>query len=106
VSDLVKAITSLPSDVTLITLPAGPLLELVCLAIQEQLTATWLSLASILIAQLNPPVFSLNLKSGPTPEAETTIRSLLPVLLQCSLTYLRVDNAMESVGTTVLVVQG
>ena len=97
-SDLVKAITSLPSDVTLITLPAAPLLELVCLAVQEQLTATWLSLASILIAQLNPPVFSLNLKGSPTPEAEMTIRRLLPVLLQCSLTYLRVDNAMETVS--------
>jgi hypothetical protein len=47
-------------------------LEIVCFAAQRQLTAVWLSLASILIAQLNPPVFSLNMKSGPTPEALQT----------------------------------
>jgi hypothetical protein len=54
-SDLFKSITSLLTDI-------------VCFAAQRQLTAVWLSLASILIAQLNPPVFSLNMKSGPTPE--------------------------------------
>ncbi|CAA7262307.1 unnamed protein product [Cyclocybe aegerita] len=95
-SDLFKSITSLPSDITLISLPAGPLLELVCVAAQRQLTAAWLSLAAILIAQLNPPVFSLNLKSGPTPEAEMTVQRLLPVLMQCSLTMLGVGGAMES----------
>jgi len=94
----VKAITSLPADTTLITLPARPLLELVCLAAQRQLTATWLSLAAILVAQLNPPVFSLNVKGGPTPEAELTIQQLLPILLQCSLTYLGAGNAMENVS--------
>lgn len=97
-SDLFKSITSLPADITLISLPAGPLLELVCLAAQRQLTATWLSLAHILIAQLNPPVFSLNLKSGPTPEAEMTIQRLLPVILQTSLTAFAIDGYMESVG--------
>ncbi|KAF4611624.1 hypothetical protein D9613_003989 [Agrocybe pediades] len=84
-SDLFKSITSLPADLTLISLPAGPLLELVCLAAQRQLTATWLSLAHILIAQLNPPVYSLALKSGPTPEAEMTIERLLPVILQTDI---------------------
>ncbi|KDR78193.1 hypothetical protein GALMADRAFT_65460 [Galerina marginata CBS 339.88] len=95
-SDLFKSITSLPADITLISLPAGPLLELVCLAAQRQLTAAWLSLAHILIAQLNPPVFSLVIKSGPTPEAETIVRNLLPVLVQCGLTALGMDGAMES----------
>jgi len=95
----VKAITSLPADTTLVTLPASPLLELVCLAAQRQLTATWLSLAAILIAQLNPPVFSLSLKGGPKPEAELTIRQLLPILLQCSLAYLGAGNAMENVSS-------
>jgi hypothetical protein len=100
----VKAITSLPSDITLITLPAGPLLELVCLAAQRQLTAMWLSLAAILIAQLNPPVISLSLKSGPTPEAEMTIQRLLPVLLQCSLTFLMEGGALEIVSTSALLI--
>ncbi|KAF8147686.1 armadillo-type protein [Crassisporium funariophilum] len=95
-SDLVKSITSLPSDITLISLPAGPLLELVCVAAQRQLTAAWLSLAAILIAQLNPPVYSLNLKSGPTPEADMCVQRLLPILLQCGLGALSVDAAMES----------
>jgi len=73
-SDLFKCITSLPTDITLISLPAGPLLEIVCFAAQHQLTAVWLSLASILITQLNPLVFFLNMKSGPTPEALQTVQ--------------------------------
>src|SRR5882762_1559688 len=42
-SDLVKSITALPLDITLITLPAGPLLEQICIASQRQLTAVWLT---------------------------------------------------------------
>jgi len=95
-SDLFKSITSLPSDATLISLPAGPLLELVCLAAQRQLTAAWLSLAAILFAQLNPPVFSLSTKSGPTPEAQMYVERLLPVLLQCGLGTLSMEGAMDA----------
>ncbi|PPQ95113.1 hypothetical protein CVT25_011656 [Psilocybe cyanescens] len=95
-SDLFKSITSLPADITVISLPAGPLLELVCLAAQRQLTAAWLSLAHILVAQLNPPIYSLNLKSGPTTEAEIIVQRLLPVLLQSGLTRLGAEGAMES----------
>jgi hypothetical protein len=97
-SDLYKSITSLPSDATLISLPAGPLLELVCLAAQRQLTAAWLSLAAILFAQLNPPVFCLNTKSEPTQEAQMYVDRLLPVLLQCGLGSLSMDGAMDAVG--------
>jgi len=61
------------------------------------MTAAWLSLASILIAQLNPPVFSLTLRSGPTPEAEMTVKTMMPVLLQCGLTFLAVQGGMENV---------
>ncbi|RDB17659.1 Importin-13 [Hypsizygus marmoreus] len=99
-SDLFRSITSLPNDTTLITLPAGPLLELVCLASQRQLTAIWLSLAAILISQLNPPppisISSVSVKVGPTPEAEAIVGSALPVLLQCSLNALGVPGAMEN----------
>lgn len=31
------------------------MIELVCFAVQRQVTATWLSLFAILTAQLNPP---------------------------------------------------
>jgi len=62
----------------------------------------WLSLAAILIAQLNPPVISLSLKGGPTPEAEMTTQRLLPVLLQCSLTFLMEGSALEIVSTLAL----
>ncbi|PPR02897.1 hypothetical protein CVT24_002281, partial [Panaeolus cyanescens] len=96
-SDLFKSITSLPSDITIISLPAGPLLELVCLSAQRQLTAAWISLAGILIGQLNPPPMGLNLnmKSGPTPEAENTVRATLPVLLRCSLEVLGGEGGMD-----------
>ncbi|KAF9471249.1 ARM repeat-containing protein [Pholiota conissans] len=95
IGDLFKSITCLPSDNTLISLPAGPLLELVCRAAQRQLTAAWLSLAAILIAQLNPPVFSLNIKSGPSPEADAIVQSVLPILIQCGLGVLSMEGAME-----------
>ncbi|KAF6748259.1 armadillo-type protein [Ephemerocybe angulata] len=95
-SDLFKSITSLPSDITLISQPAGPLLELICVAAQKQLTATWLSLAAILIAQLNPPSYSLVVKSAPVRGAEAILSHVLPVLLQCGLTALAVPGAMEA----------
>lgn len=97
-SDLFKSITSLPTDITLISLPAGPLLELVCMAIQRQVTAAWISLATILIAQLNPPVFALSLKPGPKPEAEAVVREALPVLLGAVLGMMRIPGTMESVS--------
>jgi hypothetical protein len=70
----------------------------VCLAAQRQLTAAWLSLAGILFAQLNPPVFSLNTKSEPTQEAQMYVERLLPVLLQSGLGSLSMDGAMDEVG--------
>jgi len=98
-SDLLKSITSLPADITLISLPAGPLLEIVCFATLRQLTAMWLSLASILIAQLNPPVLSLNaVKSGPTGEAVEVVRRLLPVLMECGMEVLGGEGYMEGVS--------
>ncbi|KAL1943353.1 hypothetical protein VTO73DRAFT_4428 [Trametes versicolor] len=85
-SDLFKAITALPSDVTLISLPAGPLLELVCLAAQRQLTAVWLSLATMLAIQLNPPALIVStFKPEPSAEAAEIALNVLQVLLQTSL---------------------
>lgn len=79
------------------SLPAGPLLDLVCLAAQRHLTAAWLTLASILIAQLNPPSFLSTIKSGPTAEAQAIVSNTLPILLQTSLRSLAQPGAMEAV---------
>jgi hypothetical protein len=57
----------MPTDVSL---PAGPLLDVVCRAAGRRLNGVWLALAAILIAQLNPPPLILILKSGPSEEAE------------------------------------
>ncbi|PFH48182.1 hypothetical protein AMATHDRAFT_66058 [Amanita thiersii Skay4041] len=94
-SDLFKSITCLPTDVTLISLPAGPLLELVCFAAQRHLTAAWLTLAAILISQLNPPSLLLNVpRRRPSPEAHGVVMAALPVLLQCSLNKLAQPGEM------------
>ncbi|KAG1808060.1 armadillo-type protein [Suillus subaureus] len=97
-SDFFRSITSLPSDITLLSLPAAPIFEIICLACQRQLTAVWLSLATMLVIQLDPPVlFSTStLKPTPSPEALGVISTLLPVLLEASLGVLGQPGAMEA----------
>ncbi|OBZ74388.1 Importin-13 [Grifola frondosa] len=95
-SDLFKAITSLPSDITLISLPPGPLLELICLASQRQLTAVWLSLTSMLIIQLNPPSLDPTFKPIPSAEAHSVALNVLTLLLQTALNTLAQPGAMEA----------
>lgn len=102
-SDLFKAITALPSDVTLISLPPGPLLELVCLAAQRQLTAVWLSLASMLIIQLNPPsLIAPTFKAEPSPEASAIALNVLQVLLQTALGAFAQPGVMVSVSASMV----
>lgn len=55
INELVKSITALPVDITIMTLPSTPLLGLVCTALQRQITASWLALATALFAQMKPP---------------------------------------------------
>ncbi|KAF8835272.1 ARM repeat-containing protein [Paxillus ammoniavirescens] len=97
-SDFFRSITSLPSDTTLMSLPAGPLLELICIASQRQLTAVWLTLATMLIIQLDPPAMfnTSTLKSPPNIEGMAVLSNVLPVLLQTSLSILGQPGAMES----------
>ncbi|KZT19856.1 ARM repeat-containing protein [Neolentinus lepideus HHB14362 ss-1] len=96
-SDLFKSITSLPADATLISLPPGPLLEFVCIASQRQLTAVWLSLASMLFPQLDPPpAITTSLVSTPSPENWVVALNVLPALLQVSLAFLSQPEAMEA----------
>ncbi|KAF8124319.1 armadillo-type protein [Boletus edulis] len=97
-SEFLRSITSLPSDITLLSLPPGPLLGLICIASQRQLTAVWLSLANMLIIQLDPPMTfaNLTLKTPPNVEGMSVVSNALPVLLQTSLSILGQLGAMES----------
>ncbi|KAJ7869872.1 hypothetical protein B0H14DRAFT_3440354 [Mycena olivaceomarginata] len=47
-SELFKAITALPADLTLLSLPAGPLLGVLCRAAGRRVNGVWLALAAIL----------------------------------------------------------
>ncbi|KAH8988411.1 ARM repeat-containing protein [Lactarius akahatsu] len=85
------------SDATLISLPPGPLLELVCRAAQRQLTAVWLALANMLIIQLDPPAsFTVSLRAVPSNEVLTVVRDVVGVLLQVTLDTLGVEGGMEA----------
>ncbi|KAL4071677.1 armadillo-type protein [Scleroderma yunnanense] len=97
-ADLIRSITSLPSDTTLLSLPAGPLLGLICIACQRHLTAVWLSLAKSLAIQLDPPpTFTVpTLKPSPNAEAIAILTNALPVILQTSLSMLGQPGALES----------
>ncbi|KAJ7321698.1 hypothetical protein DFH08DRAFT_383122 [Mycena albidolilacea] len=94
-SELFKAITALPADVTLLSLPAGPLLGVVCRAAGRRLNGVWLALAAILIAQLNPPPLILSsLKTGPSEEAEACVRQAVGALVTAALGVLGAPGGM------------
>ncbi|THH20956.1 hypothetical protein EW146_g521 [Bondarzewia mesenterica] len=104
-SDLFKSITALPADASLISLPPAPLLELVCRAAQRQLTAVWLSLANMLVVQLDPPSLRPTaLRAVPSLEAIAIVRDVVNVLVQTSLNFLSVPNAMEAASLFVIMV--
>ena len=89
----------MPSDVSVISLPPGPLLELVCMAAQRQLTAVWLSLATMLIIQLNPPsLIPTTFKAEPSAEASEIALNVLQLLLQTSLSAFSQPGAMVAVS--------
>ncbi|KAK6985163.1 hypothetical protein R3P38DRAFT_3291974 [Favolaschia claudopus] len=93
-SELVRAITALPADVTLLSLPAGPLLGVVCSAARRRLTGVWLTLAASLVGQLNPPPLFLGSPSGPSEEAEACVREAVGVLVGTVLGVLGEPNGM------------
>lgn len=94
--------TSLPSDMTLISLPSGPLLKIVCLAAQKQLTGAWLSLISMLVIQLDPPSLLPPRFKTTNEEARMVISQILPDLLQDSLVFLAQPGVMEDVSHRIL----
>ena len=98
INELVKAITALPSDTTLLTLQPEPLLELICAALQQQLTAIWFNLVQMLVTQLNPPsILPPLFKPIPTAEAHAVILNVLAVILQTSLAFFSQPGNMENV---------
>ena len=90
--------TSLPSDTTLISLPSGPLLKIVCMAARKQLTGAWLSLVSMLVIQLDPPSLLPSRFKTTNEEARMVISQILPDLLQDSLVFLGQPGVMEDVS--------
>jgi len=90
--------TSLPSDMTLISLPSGPLLKIICLAAQKQLTGAWFSLISMLVIQLDPPSLLSPRFKTTSEEAQMVIAQILPGLLQDSLIFLGQPGVMEDVS--------
>ncbi|KAF8742077.1 ARM repeat-containing protein, partial [Rhizoctonia solani] len=98
VSELIKSITALPSDATLLSLSPEPLLELVCTAARVQLTAVWLSLAALLVVQLDPPMWPrLNKESDVEVQRRTGIvAQATSGLVAAGLTMLNSGAAMET----------
>ncbi len=114
INELVKSITSLASDATIISLPPAPLLSLVCMAAERQLTASWLALATMLFAQMNPPPpmpltgdedgllkrreAELERQRAEEEErAKAVVIEVLPILLNVSLSFMAVPGAMVDV---------
>ena len=110
--DLFKALTALPADVTILTLPAAPLLELICYSLRQQVTASWLTLAGTLVTQLTPPppfpmsVADQNTEKAKREEqerleleenAKKVMANVLPTLLDTSLRLLGQPGAMQEV---------
>ncbi|KAG8960035.1 hypothetical protein FRC05_007133 [Tulasnella sp. 425] len=102
VSDLIKAITSLPSDNTLLSLPPGPVLELVCAAAQRQTTAVWLSLATMLTTQLDSATSNVSHLLGKADKTSNrnadraVVERGTAMLVQYTLTFLSAPSAMEN----------
>ncbi|KAG7094032.1 hypothetical protein E1B28_007654 [Marasmius oreades] len=107
VNELVKSITSLPADMTLISLPAPPLLEIVCFALHRQVTASWLSVAGILITQLSPPPpiplsdkekeeIRAKERVAQDEQAKAVVAGILPSILSTSLALLGSPGGMEN----------
>ncbi|KAG8848646.1 hypothetical protein FRB96_001053 [Tulasnella sp. 330] len=98
-SELIKSMTSLPGENTLLSLPPGPVLELICVAAQRQVTAVWLSLAQMLTQQLNPPTYS-TIRTLPhdsvTKDAQDIAAKAAAALVQTSLQVLSAQGAMDT----------
>ncbi|KAH7096895.1 ARM repeat-containing protein [Auriculariales sp. MPI-PUGE-AT-0066] len=93
--DVIKAITALPTDQTIITLPPVPLLELVATAATRKVTSIWLGIAGMLIGQMNPPS-PTTLKVVPTDDARAFVSRILPALIDPTMRVLAGPDALAS----------
>ena len=98
ISDLIRSITSLPLEATLVSLPPAPLLELVCLAADRQLTGVWLTLVSRLVVQLEPPSF-ISLKTEPGGDTRQLVDQAARSIVISSIRVLQMPGVMEEVCT-------
>lgn len=89
--------TTLPLEVTLISIPPAPLLELVCLAADRQLTAVWLTLVSRLVVQLEPPSF-ISLKTEPGGDTRQLVDQAATSIIVSSMRVLRTPGVMDDVS--------
>ncbi|KAL5498163.1 hypothetical protein ACEPAH_2293 [Sanghuangporus vaninii] len=94
-SNLIVAITALPADVTLLSLPPVVLFEIVCVAMFRHQSAIWLSLAAMLIHQLDPPSLS-SLLSEPDDRSRSTVLMGLPIIYDATFRSLQEPGAMEA----------
>lgn len=103
VSDLIKAITSLPADNTLLSLPPGPVLQVVCAAASRQTTAVWLSLATMLTTQIDSSASNtlrLTNDTSSLDEAKQAVANAAALLVEYGLRFLSAPQAMEEVRLT------
>ncbi|OCB89261.1 ARM repeat-containing protein [Sanghuangporus baumii] len=94
-SNLIVAITALPADVTLLSLPPVVLFEIVCVAMFRHQSAIWLSLAAMLIHQLDPPSLS-SLLTEPDDRSRSTVLMGLPIIYDATFRSLQEPGAMEA----------
>lgn len=101
--------TSLPGENTLLSLSPAPVLEIICAAAQRQVTAIWLSLATMLTAQLNPPSFT-TIRTLPDDralkEAQDVAAKATAILVETTLKYLSAPGAMDSVSCSYSLLPG
>lgn len=97
ISDLIKAITTLPLEATLLSLPPAPLLELTCIAADRQLTAVWLNLAARLVVQLEPSSF-ISLKTEPEDMTRQLVTQAAQSIIVSSLRVLQSPTVMNDVS--------
>lgn len=81
---------------TLISLPPGPLLSLVCGAIQRGPNGVWLPLASKFINQLDPPSLLTSKDSIPPSEAKRIVLEALPRIIDPSLKFMQMEEVRIS----------
>lgn len=101
---LIVAITSLPADATLLSLPPVFLLEIVCVSMYERPNAVWYSLAAMLIHQLDPPSLT-SLISVPSQYSKATVQKALPIIVEACLRCCRPEGAMQAVRLLVSIIR-